>query len=148
MITATFRPIFTVLTTVMVLACADVEPVAVVDPAERRAQLEVDLRARLGDAYDQPPPGLSGADPERGASVYHKSCGPCHGSTGRGDGPRASSMSPRPTALAGPGASALPDAAQLEVIRSGSPGTGMPGWGRSLPDERLIDVYAYVLTLR
>lgn len=123
--------------------------IAPFDPArepERRATLEADLRAKLGATYDQPVPGLAQADLALGKEVYYKSCDPCHGPHGQGDGPRWDRMQPRPTNfLMG---RRLSEAGEVEVIRSGSPGTGMAAFGRGFTDHQVLAVYRYVQWLR
>ena len=42
----------------------------------------------------------------------------------------------------------LSTAGELEIIRSGSPGTGMAAFGRSLPDHHLLAVTRYIRWLR
>ena len=132
---------------VLVLACAG--SIAPYDPAkepERRATLEASLRAELGDAYDQPVPGLLDADLEEGKEVWYKNCDPCHGPYGQGDGPRADRMMPRPTNLLE--GRRLSQAGEYQLVREGSPGTGMPGFGGKLPDHYVLAVYRYVTWLR
>ena len=115
------------------------------EPA-RRAALEAELRARLGEAWDQPVPGLAEADLELGKEVWYKNCDPCHGPHGQGDGPRADRMQPRPTdLLAG---RTLSQAGEVQVVRDGSPGTGMPAFGGKLPERHLLGAYRYLLWLR
>jgi mono/diheme cytochrome c family protein len=40
-----------------------------------------------------------GAELERGKDEYHRSCEPCHGATGKGDGPNAKHLAKRPADL-------------------------------------------------
>lgn len=123
--------------------------IAPYDPAgepARRAALEAGLRAKLGEAWDQPVPGLAEADLELGREVWYKNCDACHGAHGQGDGPRADRMQPRPTnLLAG---RTLSQAGELQLLRDGSPGTGMPGFGGKLPDRHILAVYRYLGWLR
>ncbi|MCB9779489.1 MAG: c-type cytochrome [Alphaproteobacteria bacterium] len=131
----------------LVLACAgSIAPYDEAKEPERRATLETSLRTELGATYDQPVPGLDAADLALGKEVWYKNCDACHGAHGQGDGPRAVRMKPRPTNfLVG---QQLSDAGELQVIREGSPGTGMPAFGRGLPDHHLVAVYRYLQWLR
>lgn len=132
---------------VLLAACAG--SIAPYDPAkepERRAALEAALREKLGAAYDQPLPGLEQADLELGREVYYKNCDACHGAHGQGNGPRADRMHPGPTNfLMG---QRLSDAGEYEIIRSGSPGTGMAAFSRGFDDSHMLAAYRYVQWLR
>lgn len=86
-----------------------------------------------------------------GRAVYDRWCAGCHGAEGRGDGPAAGTMLPRPrdftTAqyqIRTTPSGALPtDADILHVIDEGMPGTAMPGWEDRLSQEQrraLVDV--------
>lgn len=141
------------LTGLLALAACGKEEPPPYDPvadAERRERWRDVLRSSLGDAYDAPVPGLADADLERGREVFGKSCAGCHGMYARGDGMRVEKIGPPPPPdLVDPAtATFLSDAAQMLVIRGGSPGTAMPPMARSLSDENLLAAYAYVLMLR
>jgi mono/diheme cytochrome c family protein len=89
-------------------------------------------------------PATSGAQtappPSRGQQLYVKWCAGCHGVEGRGDGPAAERMMPKPRdftqalyQIRTTPSGALPtDADILHVIDNGMPGTAMPGWGKKL----------------
>jgi len=115
------------------------------EPARRQA-LEASLHERLGDAYDLAVPGLDQADLDQGKEVWHKNCDACHGAHGQGDGPRANRMKPPPSDLLD--GQRLPQAAEYQIVRDGSPGTGMPGFGGKLPDHYVLAAYRYVIWLR
>ena len=104
------------------------------------------LVVRLGVTEPLPsrPPSV-----ELGASIYRVQCTPCHGATGRGDGPKAHSVKgPPPANLADPigmGGTSL-----LEIFRRitvGTPGTAMPEFDNDLSEEERWAVAAYVATL-
>lgn len=73
---------------------------------------------------------------------YSLLCAPCHGDVGRGDGPAADLMWPRPANLTGP---LKLGAAKRSIIR-GVPGTLMPAFN-TLPASRLDALVAFVGTL-
>ena len=87
-----------------------------------------------------------------GKQVYEKRCAGCHGVSGKGDGPAAELLVPRPRDFtagkykirtqAGPLAS---DQDLLRIVTDGMPGTSMPSW-RSLPDRERQAVVAYIKT--
>lgn len=94
------------------------------------------------------------AQPSRGKQVYDSHCVECHGDTGRGDGPGAAFLHPRPRDFTSGkfklrstigGAPTLDDV--IQTVRRGMYGTSMPGWDRILPDADIAAVAAYVRSL-
>ena len=94
------------------------------------------------------------AQPSHGEQVYDAHCAECHGTDGRGDGPSAGFLKPRPrdfssgkfklrTTESGSGPT---DDNLIETVRRGMYGTSMPGWDRILPDNDIADVVSYVRT--
>ncbi|MBI4408804.1 MAG: c-type cytochrome [Gemmatimonadetes bacterium] len=81
-------------------------------------------------------PALYGQQAAPGKAVYDKWCAGCHGVDGKGDGPAAGYMLPRPRdftqgiyQIRVTPSGALPrDEDLLRVIDEGMPGTAMPGW--------------------
>jgi DMSO reductase family type II enzyme heme b subunit len=90
-------------------------------------------------------------DLENGEAIYRAWCLECHGAEGRGDGPAAERMLPRPRDFVGAryqirttGSGELPtDDDLMRVMREGLPGTAMPAWP-NLSDQEKRDVIAYV----
>jgi DMSO reductase family type II enzyme heme b subunit len=80
--------------------------------------------------------GAAQAQEHPGKAVYDRWCAECHGVEGRGDGPSAAYMLPRPRdftqaryQIRSTGSGELPtDADILHIIDNGMPGTAMPGW--------------------
>jgi high-affinity iron transporter len=106
------------------------------------------LANRSGVSLDELPaqsPSLA-----RGAEVYQANCAGCHGTLGRGDGPAAAGIEPKPTNLAhGPG---LLDRSPLDFYRRitiGVVGTTMPSFELQLPaqDRWAAALYATLLRL-
>lgn len=107
------------------------------------------LRSELGEAYDAPVPGLDQADAERGRAVYAQQCATCHGPEGKGDGPMGKMLKPPAADFTDAfHARFYSDAARVHIIRNGIPKTGMTGFQSVLTPEQVLDVYAYVRTLR
>lgn len=148
------------------MACAEPEApappelVAAEQDAQRgehlalRNDMLLALRDKLGPSYDIEPPGLASADIAAGKALYATHCLRCHGETGRG-GPEARALSPRPSDLSHPGkATFFSDAGRLEIVRTGFTGSAMQGYaagqgaGADLSEEQILDLYAYVRTLR
>jgi mono/diheme cytochrome c family protein len=96
---------------------------------------------------------LAGVDPtiiaalmESGGAGFKKQCVACHGDTGRGDGPAAVALNPKPTDMTDPERMGdLTDAQLLEIVANGR--ASMPGFGAVLSPEELEAVVKYVRSL-
>ncbi|HKW86325.1 MAG TPA: cytochrome c [Nitrospiraceae bacterium] len=84
---------------------------------------------------------------DRGKIIYEQRCAVCHGPQGRGDGPEAPFLSPRPGNLVSAGTSVKSDADLMAVIADGKPRTAMPAWKDLLTEEQRRDVLAYIRAL-
>jgi cytochrome c oxidase cbb3-type subunit III len=100
------------------------------------------------------PPLLAGArvDPLVGRKLYMTHCYTCHGVTGRGDGPAATRLEPKPRNLTYDAyMSRKSDQDLYQVISGGSPAlhrfSGMPDWKTVFYPERIWDLVAYLRTL-
>ncbi len=95
------------------------------------------------------------AQDARGKSVYDKHCVECHGASGRGDGPSAAFVTPRPRDFTAgkykirtTETGSVPTTEDLvATVKRGMYGTAMPGWDRLLPDNDIADVVAYIESL-
>ncbi len=110
-------------------------------------------------SYAEPivwPPGSDlGAAAPLGERVYARRCAVCHGPQGRGNGPAAPSLHPRPRdftggifklkSVAGGGAPTLANV--RAAIKDGMPGTAMPPWGDILSDLDIDAVADYLRRL-
>jgi cytochrome c oxidase cbb3-type subunit 2 len=102
--------------------------------------------------------GVSGSrveGQERGKAAYEKHCVECHGSAGKGDGPAAMFLTPRPrdfttgkykirTTETG---TPPTDEDLTGSVRRGLHGTAMPAWDRILSDADVADVVQYIKSL-
>ena len=80
----------------------------------------------------------------RGKALYEKNCLACHGSTGDGKGPAATTLAPPPSNFK----TIQPDFNYvLKVLRDGIPGTSMPVWKDQLSESDNAAVAAYVRSL-
>jgi high-affinity iron transporter len=96
------------------------------------------------DEIPADPPSLA-----RGRSIYQSTCSVCHGITGRGDGPQAAALSPRPANLAD--AAPLRASSPLDFYRRvtiGTAGTAMMPYEHLLSVEDRWAVATYASTLR
>lgn len=81
-----------------------------------------------------------------GAATYAQRCAVCHGQGGRGDGPAAFTLNPRPVDLT----VHVPQHAPGEVhywISEGIPGTAMPGWKDELSDTQRWEIVRFLYAL-
>ncbi|MEW5958043.1 MAG: c-type cytochrome [Chloroflexota bacterium] len=101
-------------------------------------------------AYAAPPQQAPDAPPSvaGGRSLWTQNCQPCHGPTGKGDGPTAASIpNPLPDfSVTGAGRQFVP-ADYFDVIKNGRMDTMMPPWGSRLSDAEIWDAVAYVWSL-
>jgi len=86
-------------------------------------------------------------DPAQGAALYTEKCLPCHGATGRGDGPQATKLGlPVPAIGTLELARKAKPADWYNLVTIGRMDRGMPPF-KSLNDRQRWDVIAYVYTL-
>ena len=82
---------------------------------------------------------------DAGRSIYVDKCSPCHGDDGRGDGPAAPALVPRPRNFRDPGYWNDHTAAeQRAIIKRGKPGTMMPPYDRDLDDAQIDAVVDFL----
>ena len=85
--------------------------------------------ARQGDAV----PAFAGIEPASNArQLWDANCAACHGAQGRGDGPAAAWLRPRPADLV---AHRYTRAYVLAVLWNGVAGTSMPAWRDQRPES-------------
>jgi cbb3-type cytochrome c oxidase subunit III len=91
----------------------------------------------------------------QGKNVYDAHCVECHGASGRGDGPSAAYLTPRPRdfrsgkyKIRSTETGSVPtDEDLIQSLRQGLYGTAMPAWGRILSDAEIHEVVGYIKTL-
>lgn len=94
------------------------------------------------------------ADLEAGKKLYQRWCTQCHGAEGKGDGPAADFVYPRPRdftlaiyKVRRTPSGALPtDHDLFNIISEGLPGTSMPAWKRFIPEADRWQLAHYVKT--
>jgi mono/diheme cytochrome c family protein len=116
-----------------------------------RASLLVALLAGAAIA----PVHSQSAAPAQGKAVYDARCVECHGRSGKGDGPGAFFLTPRPRDLTlgrykirSTESGSIPtDADLIQSVRQGLYGSAMPAWDRILPDDEIRAVVGYIKSL-
>jgi mono/diheme cytochrome c family protein len=94
---------------------------------------------------------LAQGNAARGKDVYTNYCGGCHGPTGKGDGPAAAALNPKPADFTNKAHMAgLKDQYLFDLVQKGGAAVGksplMPPWS-SLKEGEIWDVIAYVKSL-
>ncbi|RFC32881.1 MAG: Cytochrome c [Candidatus Nitrotoga sp. SPKER] len=93
-------------------------------------------------------PEFGMASVSRGKVLYKEYCSQCHGATGKGDGPAASGLDPKPAIHANIPFEKLPMEYLYNVINHGGPAIGkspnMPYWGLTIGQQGVADVIAYL----
>lgn len=94
----------------------------------------------------------SGADVSKGKAIYDQYCAGCHGSTGKGDGPAAGALNPKPRDLSDKAyARSLKDEYLFQITKDGGAAVKksplMPAMGKTLKDDQIKDLVAYLRSL-
>jgi mono/diheme cytochrome c family protein len=93
-------------------------------------------------------PEFSMASVDRGKVVYKEYCSQCHGATGKGNGPAASGLNPKPAIHAHIPFEKLPTEYLYNVINHGGVAVGkspnMPYWNLTIGQQGVADVMAYL----
>lgn len=93
------------------------------------------------------PVAADAASRERGRALFAANCTSCHGAGGRGDGPLAPTLNPRPANLGDAHMSAHRDPDLYLYISNGIPGSAMAAWSDRLAERDRWDLVNFVRTL-
>ncbi len=86
-------------------------------------------------------------DPAIGHAIFKAQCVACHGPGGKGNGPAAAALNPRPANLADAARmEKLSDDSLQQIITAGR--LTMPGYGKTLTPEQVQEVIAYLRSLK
>jgi high-affinity iron transporter len=84
-------------------------------------------------------------DLKSGKATYDLRCSPCHGNDGRGDGPAAQTITPKPRNFHDAAFWKARTPEQIRtVVREGKPQTLMAGFEGVLSEAEIDDVIAYI----
>lgn len=95
---------------------------------------------------------LAAGNVAKGKALFEQNCASCHGPGGKGDGPAAVALTPKPRSLTDKAyMSALSDQHIFDTIKKGGAAVGksplMPSLGAALKDSEIHDVVAFVRSL-
>ena len=98
------------------------------------------------EPWTSPEFGMASVD--RGKVIYREYCSQCHGATGKGDGPAASGLEPKPAIHTNIPFEKLPIDYLYNVINHGGAALGkspnMPYWNLTIGQQGVADVMAYL----
>ena len=95
--------------------------------------------------FDMPISANLAGDITSGKIFYMQNCIACHGAEGKGDGPRAYFIYPRPRNFQHPASKARFNRPELfTAIKKGVTGREMPAWEKVMSDQQIADITEYV----
>jgi mono/diheme cytochrome c family protein len=95
--------------------------------------------------FDQPISAELNGNAVNGEIYYMQNCTACHGSDGKGNGPRAYFIYPRPRNFQHPASKARFNRPELfSAIKKGVIGREMPAWEKVMSDQQIADITEYV----
>jgi mono/diheme cytochrome c family protein len=97
-------------------------------------------------------PALAQGNAAKGKELFAKHCGGCHGPSGKGDGPAAAALTPKPSDLTNKTyVAGLTDQYLFDLIQKGGAAVGksplIPPFGSKLKDGEIRDVVAHIRNL-
>lgn len=117
-------------------------------PPQELAAMQQRFAAMLGSQAALEVPRHS-IDINDGRALFEKSCASCHGALGRGDGPAAAGIDPKPPAIGEIATMReVTPAMMYRVASVGISGTQMTGWADVMTPEQRWNVVWYLMTLR
>lgn len=84
---------------------------------------------------------------KNGNTLYQSYCAPCHGKNGKGDGPAATSLHPKPADHTSAAVQAESDGTLFYKISEGHTGTAMPPFKAVLHADQRWAIIDYIRTL-
>lgn len=84
---------------------------------------------------------------KNGKVLYQSYCAACHGKNGRGDGPAAASLNPKPADHTSAAVQAESDGTLFYKLSEGLKGTAMPPFKAVLHDDQRWAIVNYIKTL-
>jgi len=92
--------------------------------------------------------GQASGNPESGKKLFRESCQHCHGSNGDGQSEMAAYLTPPPANLTAEATQSKTNAQLRQIIFEGRAGTAMVGFEGAIEEAQLVDVIAYIRSLK
>lgn len=89
----------------------------------------------------------SSAAANAGRGIFMQNCAVCHGTGGKGNGPISTTMIKKPANFSRPFFQNYSDAMWYYRVKEGVAGTRMPRWGKTLGQEQMLYLVAFLKTL-
>lgn len=129
-------------TTVVLLAPISISARSGNDEAKLHKNSQDSIKAVLAKAEPE-------GDPAKGMEIFQANCAACHGPEGKGNGPAAAALNPKPRNLSDAEyVSTLSNEHLVKVITEGGASVGkspmMAAWGGILSENDILNVIAYV----
>jgi len=83
-----------------------------------------------------------------GAASYTQYCAVCHGNEGKGDGPGAAGLNPKPADFSEEHVQVLSDGGLFWFITNGVPDSAMPPWGGALSEQQRWELVNFLRTFK
>jgi mono/diheme cytochrome c family protein len=96
----------------------------------------------------EPRAGEANGNPESGKKLFRESCQHCHGSNVDGQSEMAAYLTPPPANLTAQATQSKTDAQLRQIILEGRAGTAMVGFEGAIEEAQLVDVIAYIRSLK
>ena len=101
-------------------------------------------RPKEADNVKNPLAGSSSV-PADTKTLYVANCGPCHGDKGRGDGPAAPGLNPKPADHTSPAIQSETDGSLFWKLSEGR--NPMPGYKKIFSEQQRWELIAYIRSL-
>ncbi len=112
--------------------------------APTKWELTKEQKDRATKAKNPVPADKRSASAESGKKIAMQNCAPCHGNSGKGDGPGAAALPKKPADWTSKTVQTEPDGSLFVKISDGN--APMPPWA-SLPEKDRWDLVNYIKTL-
>jgi mono/diheme cytochrome c family protein len=126
-------------------------PAITVHPTQAPASAAQATYTPVPTAYANQKPPFSLTSPDvivKGKKIFEANCAPCHGMDGRGDGPAAAGLNPKPINFHSAYVKHMTPDYMFWRVNTGFTGSAMPAWKGLLTSEQIWEVIAYERTFK
>ncbi len=137
--------LFTLLSALLLAACGGAATQAPLADGETLPPVPADYQGKKN------PMAGDAAAAEAGKGIYEVNCASCHGPLGKGDGPAAAALEPKPKDLTAVQTSLTDDFVFWRISEGGlnmTPPSAMPAWKAVLSEDQIWQLVTYIRTLK